>query len=103
LLVTGRTERHHPVEALNNFETFDRLSANESLLGLDDKLAENKIFALKSTLNWIIYDLSVRKNVQCWVQKSYKTRLIMKCKEKSCPWRLYARLEEGDHMEDHHK
>jgi hypothetical protein len=85
LLVTGRTERQHPIEALNNFEMFDRLGANESLLGLDDELAENKIFISKSVLNWVIYEWSVRKNVQCWVQKSYKTRLIMKCKEESCP------------------
>jgi hypothetical protein len=46
LLVTGRTERQHPVEALNNFEMFDHLGANESRLG---------------------HDWSVRKNVQCWV------------------------------------
>jgi hypothetical protein len=30
LLVTGRTERRHPVEALHNFEMFDRLGANEA-------------------------------------------------------------------------
>jgi hypothetical protein len=95
LLVTGRTKRHHPVEELNNFEMFDRLDANEYLLGLDDELAENKIFASKSALNWIICDWSVRKNVQCWVQESCKTRLIMKCKEGSCHWILYARPEEG--------
>jgi hypothetical protein len=95
LLVTGRTERHHPVEALNNFDMFDRLGANESLLRLDDELAENKIFSSKSALNWVICDWSVRKNVQCLVQESCKTRLIMKCKEGSCPWRLYARPEEG--------
>jgi hypothetical protein len=63
LLVTGRTERQHAVEALNNFEMFDRLGANESLLGLDDELAENKIFASKSALNWVICDWSVRKNI----------------------------------------
>jgi hypothetical protein len=68
LLVTGRTERHHPVEALNNFEMFEPLGANESLLGPDDELAENRIFASKSALNWVICDWSVRKNVQCWVQ-----------------------------------
>jgi hypothetical protein len=51
LLVTGRTERQHPVEALNNFEMFDHLCANESLLGLNDELVENKIFASKSALN----------------------------------------------------
>jgi hypothetical protein len=56
LLVTGRTERHYPVKALNNFEMFDHLGANESLLGLGNELAENKIFASKSALNWIIYD-----------------------------------------------
>jgi hypothetical protein len=28
LLVTERTERQHPVEALNNFEMFDHLGAN---------------------------------------------------------------------------
>jgi hypothetical protein len=90
LLVTGRTERQHPVEALNNFEMFDHLDANEARLGLDDELAENRIFMSKSALNWVICDWSVRKNVQCWVQESCKTRLIMKCKEESCPWRLYA-------------
>jgi hypothetical protein len=95
LLVIRRTKRRHPVKALNNFETFDRLGVNESRLGLDDELAENKIFTSKSALNWIICDWSVRKNVQYWVQKSYKIRFIMKCKEESCPWRLYARPEEG--------
>jgi hypothetical protein len=95
LLVTGRTKRQHPVEALNNFEMFDRLGVNESLLGLDDELAENKIFTSKSGLNWVICHWSVRKNVQCRVQESCKTRLIMKYKEGSCPWRLYARPEEG--------
>jgi hypothetical protein len=56
LLVTGRTKRQHSVEALNNFEMFDRLGANESRLGLGDELAENIIFASKSVLNWIICD-----------------------------------------------
>jgi hypothetical protein len=51
---------------------FDRLGANEARLGLDDELAENRIFASKSALNWVICDWSVRKNIQCWVQKSYK-------------------------------
>jgi hypothetical protein len=74
---------------------FDRLGANEARLGLDVELAENRIFASKSVLNWVISDWSVRKNVQCWVQKSCKTRLIMKCKEESCSSRLYARPEEG--------
>jgi hypothetical protein len=35
---------------------FDHLGANESRLGHDDELAENKIFASKSALNWIICD-----------------------------------------------
>jgi hypothetical protein len=35
---------------------FDRLGANESRLGLDDELTENKIFASKLALNWIICD-----------------------------------------------
>jgi hypothetical protein len=65
LLVTGRTKRQHPVEALNNFEMFDHLGANESRH--DDELAENRIFVSKSALNLVICDWSVRKNVQCWV------------------------------------
>jgi hypothetical protein len=56
LLVTGRTERQHPVEVLNNFEMFDRLGTDESRLGLDDDLAKNRIFTSKSALNWIICD-----------------------------------------------
>jgi hypothetical protein len=68
LLITGRTKRQHIVEALNNFEILDHLGANESQLGPDDELAENKIFASKLSLSWIICDWSVRKNVQCWVQ-----------------------------------
>jgi hypothetical protein len=51
LLVTGWTERQHSVEALNNFEMFNRLGANESQLGLDNELAENRIFASKASLN----------------------------------------------------
>jgi hypothetical protein len=35
---------------------FDRLGANEARLGLDDELAENRIFASKSTLNSVISD-----------------------------------------------
>jgi hypothetical protein len=66
---------------LNNFEMFDRLGANESRLGLDDELAENRIFAYKLALNWVICYWSARKNVQCWVQESCKIRFIMKCKE----------------------
>jgi hypothetical protein len=50
---------------LNNFEMFDRLGANEARLGIEDELAENRIFASKSTLNWVISDWNVRKNVQC--------------------------------------
>jgi hypothetical protein len=46
LLVTGRTERRHPIEALNNFEMFDHLGANEARLGLDDELAEEKYVLL---------------------------------------------------------
>jgi hypothetical protein len=56
LLVTERTEIQYPVEVLNNFEMFDRLGANESRLGPDDELANNKIFASKSTLSWVICD-----------------------------------------------
>jgi hypothetical protein len=52
---------------------FDRLGANEARLGLDDELVENRIFASKSVFNLVICDWSVRKNVQCWVQESYKT------------------------------
>jgi hypothetical protein len=73
LLVTGRTERQHLIKALNNFEMFDRLDANESRLGPDDELNENRIFASKSILNWVICDWIVRKYVQCWVKKNYKT------------------------------
>jgi hypothetical protein len=40
---------------------FDHLGANESRLGPDDELAENKIFISKSILNWVICDWSVRK------------------------------------------
>jgi hypothetical protein len=72
LLVTGRTERQHPVEALKIFDMFDRLGANEFRLGPDDELDENRIFASKLVLNWVIYDWSARKNIQYWVQKSYK-------------------------------
>jgi hypothetical protein len=54
LLVTERTERQHLVEALNNFEMFDHLGANESRLGHDDELAENRIFTSKLALNWVI-------------------------------------------------
>jgi hypothetical protein len=59
---------------------FDRLGENESRLGLDDELVENRIFTSKLTLNWVICDWSMRKNVQCCAQKGCKIRLIMKCK-----------------------
>jgi hypothetical protein len=61
LLVTGPTKRQHLVVALNNFEMFNRLGANEARLGSDDELVENRIITSKSALNWVIYDCSVRK------------------------------------------
>jgi hypothetical protein len=76
LLVTGRTERQYPVEALNNFEIFDRLGANESRLGLDDELAENRIFASKSVLNWVICDWTMRKTFNVGYKKVVKHDLL---------------------------
>jgi hypothetical protein len=63
LLIIGRTKRQPPVEALNKFEMFNRFGANKDQWGPDDELAENRIFASKSVLNWVIYDWSVRKNI----------------------------------------
>jgi hypothetical protein len=51
LLVTGRTERHHLVEALNNIEMFDYLGANEGRSGSDDELVEDRLFGSKAMLN----------------------------------------------------
>jgi hypothetical protein len=76
LLVIGRTERQHLVEALNNFEMFDRLGANESRLGPDGELAENRIFASKSALSWIIYDWSVKKTFNVGYNKVVKHDLL---------------------------
>jgi hypothetical protein len=50
-LITGRTKGQHSVEALNNFKMFNCLGANESQLGLDNELDENRIFASKAALN----------------------------------------------------
>jgi hypothetical protein len=66
LLVTDRTERYHPVEALNDIKMFDYLGANEDRSRPDDKLAKNILFSSKSVLIWIINDWSVKKNIQCW-------------------------------------
>jgi hypothetical protein len=76
LLVTGRIERQHLVEALNNFEMFDRLGANEFRLGPDNELAENKIFASKSVLNWVICDWSVVKTFNVGYTKVVKHDLL---------------------------
>jgi hypothetical protein len=35
---------------------FDRLGVNETRLGLDNELDKNRMFASKSTLNWVICD-----------------------------------------------
>jgi hypothetical protein len=55
---------------------FDRLGTNESRLVLDDELAENIIFASKLALNWIIYDLSVRKTFNVGYKKIVKHDLL---------------------------
>jgi hypothetical protein len=69
LLVTEKTERQYPVEALKIFEMFYSLSANNSRLGPNHELDENKIFDSKLTLNWIIYDWSVKKNLMLDTKK----------------------------------
>jgi hypothetical protein len=79
------------VEALNNFEMFDHIGANESRLGPDDKLAKNKIFVSKSTLNWVICDWSIRKNVQCWYKKVIKHDLL---------WNIKKRVVLEDYTQD---
>jgi hypothetical protein len=47
ILVIGRTEKHHPVEALNNIEMFHCLGADEGQLRLDDDLAKDSYLVLK--------------------------------------------------------
>jgi hypothetical protein len=56
LLVTGRTEREYHLEALNDFEMFNHLGADEGQSSANDELAKNKICYSKLTLNWIIYN-----------------------------------------------
>jgi hypothetical protein len=50
-LVTRRSERHHPVETLNDIEIFDYLNANEGRSGPDDELAKDRLFDSKAVLN----------------------------------------------------
>jgi hypothetical protein len=50
LLVTSRTERHHPEEVLNDIEMFDCLGANEGRSSPNDELAEDRLFSSKTTL-----------------------------------------------------
>jgi hypothetical protein len=80
LFVIDRTERHHPVETLNDIEMFDYLCANEGQSRPDYELAKDRLFGSKSALIWIINDWSIKKNVQCWTQDSSKIKLIMKYK-----------------------
>jgi hypothetical protein len=48
---------------------FDCLGANESRLGLDDELAENRIFASKSALNWVICEECEEKRSMLDIRK----------------------------------
>jgi hypothetical protein len=47
LLVIGITEKHHPVEVLNDIEMFHCLGAGEGQPRLDDDLAKDSYLVLK--------------------------------------------------------
>jgi hypothetical protein len=37
-----------------------------------------------------IIDFYVQRNIELEVTKSSKSKLVMKCKDSNCPWRMYA-------------
>jgi MuDR family transposase len=57
---------------------------------IDEQFSVGQQFSTKSELKMKIDDFHVQRNIELEVTNSSKSKLVMKCKDSNCPWRMYV-------------
>jgi MuDR family transposase len=57
---------------------------------IDEQFGVGQQFNTKSELKVKIADFHVQRNIELEVTNSSKSKLVMKCKDSNCPWRIYV-------------
>jgi MuDR family transposase len=57
---------------------------------IDEQFGVGQQFSTKLELKVKIVDFHVQRNIELEVTNSSKSKLVMKCKDSNCPWRMYA-------------
>jgi MuDR family transposase len=57
---------------------------------IDEQFGVGQQFSTKSKLKVKIANFHVQRNIELEVTNSSKIKLVMKCKDSNCPWRIYA-------------
>jgi MuDR family transposase len=57
---------------------------------IDEQFGVGQQFSTKSELKVKIVDFHVQRNIELEVINSSKSKLVMKCKDFNCSWRMYA-------------
>jgi MuDR family transposase len=63
---------------------------------IDEQVSVGQQFSIKSELKLKITDFYVQRNIELEVIDSNKSKLVMKCKDSNCPWRMYVTLNITD-------
>jgi MuDR family transposase len=56
---------------------------------IDEQFDVGQHFSTKSVLKVKIIDFHVQRNIELEVTNNNKSKLVMKCKDSNCPWRMY--------------
>jgi MuDR family transposase len=57
---------------------------------IDEQFGVGQQFSTKSELELKIIDFYFQRNIELEVINSSKSKLVMKCKNFNCPWRMYV-------------
>jgi MuDR family transposase len=57
---------------------------------IDEQFGVGQQFSTKLELKVKISDFYVQRNIELEVTNSIKSKLVMKCKDSNCPWRMYV-------------
>jgi MuDR family transposase len=57
---------------------------------IDEQFGVGQQFSTKSELKVKIADFYVQRNIELEVTNSSKSKLVMKCKDSNCSWRMYV-------------
>jgi MuDR family transposase len=57
---------------------------------IDEQFGVGQQFSTKSELKVKIINFHVQRNIELEITNNSKSKLVMKCKDSNCPWRMYA-------------